>query len=286
MRFRVSIALGLALLAGGLVAALTALRAGDSTAPAPAPAAGDPRVERLAADLAELRVELDRERMRRAVLEAEVEDLRGLLGDLSGSEEDIAAADPGGIPPAGDPTGGFDRELDIDVGALDDERLLAAGFSPAEVRAARERMSELAMARLYLVDRASREGWRHSREFREERAGLRDEWAGLRDEFGEDLYDWVLYSTGRANRVAVREVIDGSPASDAGLLSGDVILRYGESRVFDPRQLRDGTLAGEAGEPTPVEIERDGQTLRVWVPRGPLGVHLAPVKAEPGPHAG
>ena len=75
----------------------------------------------------------------------------------------------------------------------------------------------------------------------------------------------------------------GSPAADAGLERGDLLLSYGERRIFDPMELREQTLAGDAGGLTEVELLRDGQVLRVFVPRGPLGIRTTPATREPPP---
>lgn len=171
------------------------------------------------------------------------------------------------------------------LGSLDADRLVAAGFSRRDVERFRERVDEIEMKRLYLRDQATREGWIETPRFARESQALLDELVGLRTELDEPLYDWVLYSTGHPNRVAVRDVIEGSAGESAGLLRGDVIVRYDDRLMLSAQELRDATLEGRAGELVEVEVQREGEsaTLRVFVPRGPIGVTLAPAALEPPP---
>lgn len=169
--------------------------------------------------------------------------------------------------------------------AFDPAPVLAAGFAPEEVARFRARLDELELERLYLRDRAAREGWLDTPRFRAESAALGQGLAGLREEFDEGLYDWVLYASGHRNRVSVVEVLSGSAAEAAGLRSGDVIVRYDQRLVLSAGELRDATAGGRAGELVSVEVQRAGDPapLRVFVPRGPLGVRLEPSRVEPPP---
>ena len=162
-----------------------------------------------------------------------------------------------------------------------DEALLEAGFTRSEVAAFRTRMDDVQLERLYLRDRAAREGWLATRRYMEESRALDDQLFGARREFGDELYDWAMYSTGHANRVQVTEVMEGSAAADAGLAPGDVIYSYADRRIFSGGELRDETTAGAAGETTPVDVVRDGESLRLYVPRGPLGIMVEPSSQEP-----
>ncbi len=160
-------------------------------------------------------------------------------------------------------------------------RLLEAGFARAEVAAYRERIDQIELDRLFLRDQASREGWLDTPRYAEERAALSQARRDTREEFGDELYDWALFASGRPNRVRVSEVMQGSPAAAAGLEAGDILVRYGERKIFNPRELRQQTLAGDAGAPTEVEILRLGEPPRVFLPRGPLGIRTDPIVREP-----
>ena len=181
-----------------------------------------------------------------------------------------------------------DRHLAMPRGAMRDfdaDRLVAAGFSRQDVDRFRARLDEIELKRLQLRDQATREGWIDTPRFAEESQSLFGEILGLRNEFDEPLYDWVLYSTGHPNRVAVSDVLAGSAGESAGLLRGDVIVRYDGQLVLSTGELRDATTQGRAGELVPLEVQRDGETAprRIFVPRGPIGIEIAPTAQQPVP---
>ncbi len=171
------------------------------------------------------------------------------------------------------------------MGSFDPDRLVAAGFHRQDVERFRARLDEIEMKRLRLRDLATREGWREAPRYMQESQALFGELVGLRAEFDESLYDWVLYSTGHPNRVAVQDIVTGSPAESAGLQPGDVIVRYDGRLVLNAGELRDATTEGRAGELVAIEVQREGEPdpRRVFVPRGPIGVSLAPATQQPAP---
>ncbi|MDJ0868369.1 MAG: PDZ domain-containing protein [Myxococcota bacterium] len=161
------------------------------------------------------------------------------------------------------------------------EPLLAAGFAPREVERYAARLDELELQRLYLRDQATREGWIDTPRYARERRQLFGDLRSLRGEFGDELYDWSLYTTGHPNRAQVNDVMEGSAAQQAGIEPGDVVQRYADVVVLSADELRDLTTAGEPGEVTPVDLLRDGEERRVYLPRGPMGVRLDMVSIEP-----
>jgi S1-C subfamily serine protease len=72
--------------------------------------------------------------------------------------------------------------------------------------------------------------------------------------------------------VGVQNVLASSPAERSGLKPGDEVVAYDGKRVFDIRDLNALTYAGTAGESVSVSVRRDGQTLQLTMPRGPLGI--------------
>jgi S1-C subfamily serine protease len=73
----------------------------------------------------------------------------------------------------------------------------------------------------------------------------------------------------------------GSPAEQAGIETGDVILSYGDRQLFNWSELQDATTRGERGEYVNVTVLREGQMLNLWLPRGPLGVRLGSTRVKP-----
>ena len=85
-----------------------------------------------------------------------------------------------------------------------------------------------------------------------------------------------------AEGALVADVMDGSPAAEAGIEPGDVILRFGDRNVAEPRQLSRAVAATEVGVTREIEVLRDGerQTLDVKVAQlDPEGV-LAEVEEQ------
>ena len=164
---------------------------------------------------------------------------------------------------------------------LDEKALLEAGVAPDLARTLRQRYEGLEMEQLYLRDRAVREGWSGSDRYREEFRKLNSGYDKLRGEFGEQAYDAMLYASGQDNRVIVASVMAESPAKGAGLQNDDIILSYGDQRIYNWGDLRSASSEGQAGETVSVTLERKGQRLQVYMPRGPLGVRLDSKRVKP-----
>ena len=164
---------------------------------------------------------------------------------------------------------------------MDQDTLVAAGVDPGQAGDIMRRQSQLEMQRLELRDQASREGWLDSERFFEELRELEGDIGGLREAVGDDAYDRFLYLTGQPNRVVIASVIDGSPAQLAGIEAGDRVLDYADSRVFAWSDLRNATRGGARGEYVAMRIRRNGESLQLALPRGPLGVRLDSDQIDP-----
>lgn len=290
-RRAIAVAAFVAVVATGV--AIAALRAGRDDR-----ARDAARIVALESEAAALRERVADEVSERAVLALEAQQLRSALERALASAEETASSEPAetaetpdpAAPERAVPTAEAARVAHQAAGvagtpSFDPEPLLAAGFRPDDVERFRARLDEIELSRLYLRDQAAREGWLETPRYREESIALGREFLGLRDEFDESLYDWVLFSTGHPNRVAVTEVLSGSAAQSAGLQPGDVIVRYDDRLVLSPTELRDATTGGREGELVSVEIQRaeDPAPLRLFVPRGPLGVRMTPTSVTPSP---
>ena len=173
----------------------------------------------------------------------------------------------------------FEEALSRRRSFFDEEALVELGIDPAEAARLRERFEEVELERLFVNDSAAREGWGLPRRRQE----LRELSTSLREELGDEGYDLVLYAAGRNNRVSIGDLLTRSPAAQAGFLRGDLLLSYGDQRLFSAQELRRATAQGQAGASTRVEVMREGRVVTLFVPRGPLGVRLVPTRRAPEP---
>jgi PDZ domain-containing protein len=251
-------------------------------------AGDDPHVARLERQVdllaAKLAAETDQRRRVERQLQALATDLDALRG--SGHERgDAAASKPAVVAaaPATDAAGNAADPANVHEGSTPMERaLVAAGVDATTATEIRRRRDELSLSEIYLRDQATREGWLDSPRFTAEMAEIDRQRTSVRDEIGDDAYDRYLAALDEPNRVAVNEVMLESPAAAVGLQAGDLVLRYGDTRIFSPGDLITATRGGTAGENVRVELIRQGQRLEVEVPRGPLGVMIGAVRGAPG----
>jgi len=158
--------------------------------------------------------------------------------------------------------------------AINAASFVDAGFAVEQAQVLEERYADLELRRLYLRDRALREGWISEPRFGEERARLDAEEGAIADELGYRAYDRYLYATGQPNRLSVSSVIRKSPAEESGIRSGDIFYSYAGTRVYDSSDLRNASSNGNAGASVAVEVLRDDSIIELYIPRGPLGVQL------------
>ncbi|MGI9433063.1 MAG: PDZ domain-containing protein, partial [Myxococcota bacterium] len=233
-----------------------------------------------APDVAALAAALVEERTAREALALEVASLSLQLEALRGEAVADSAPAEASTPPAEQLS---DAELAAARGEIwfDESRLVAGGLRPADAELLRELYEEIQLERLYARDAATREGW-PGQQLRQEFRELDSRIAAVREDWGEDTYDWFLYAADRTNRVEIESVLGSSPAAEAGVRPGDVILSYAGRRIYTPAELRRATTEGTLGEIVALEVVSDGRSRRVDVPRGPLGVRLDAHSAPPG----
>jgi hypothetical protein len=243
-----------------------------------------------AAETAELRQLLERETAAREQLAAELADLREVVRELADATAPVGAeiearleprVEPAPPPAPADSSDRSARDGDVarnrfeDLGGgspmFDVERVVEAGLEATDAARLKERYEAAQLERLYARDRAIRAG-----RMREMGGQVRAIDRSLREELGEEMYDFMLFGSGEANRIAVEDVYRGSAAESGGLRAGDLIRRYAGQAVFQPRELRRLTSQVELGARVQVQIEREGELLDLTVDGGPLG---APVRA-------
>ena len=273
MRAGVAAAAGLAALAG--LALGLALRGAGGASPE---------------ELVALRARVDEEREARGRLEAQLARLEADLAALregSAIGEGDVAPDPAPPGEAAAPAAGDEAPADAEpspgLAWFDPRRLASAGLPERDVDELHRLYEDVELQRLYLQNQAQRERWPRDR-LATEVAALDERLLSVRQDYGEDAYDWFLYAAGRPNRVVVEGVLGGSAAAEAGIRTGDAIVRYDGERIFKPPTLIRGTLAGTLNETVEVEIERaDGTRATVTLPRGPVGVRLGRRTQQPAP---
>ena len=154
------------------------------------------------------------------------------------------------------------------------QALVDAGVEQSEADHIQQVYEDVEMQKLYLRDKAVREGWIGQDRYQQERAKLDNKLDGLRDELGDKGYDAYLYASGQPNRVTIVSALDNSPASKAGIQAGDTVLSYDSKRIYSWSDLRQATTQGQPNALVAVELIRNGTPVTVYVPRGPLGVQL------------
>jgi membrane-associated protease RseP (regulator of RpoE activity) len=151
------------------------------------------------------------------------------------------------------------------------ETLVAGGLAPDRAEWIADRSEALLMAQIEARHAAERAGDPLSLEALE-RLGPQ---YMLREELGDWEYEQYLQALGRPTTVGIPNVLANSPAARAGLTSGDQIVAYDGTRVFNVFEVTEATRQGTVGEPVILDIVRDGQPMQFIVPRGPLGVALS-----------
>ncbi len=278
------LAIGLAVAVGIGIGSLLADGAGGMQASSPATPGDQPVDNRdlaiqapQAASPADSRlVELNRllqdEIRARQALEMTLESLPRQVAALDRAAAASATADPAEQP--ADDADERDRDW------FDEQALLDNGMDSGLVSELTVFFEQLEMDRLYLRDRSAREGWDRA-QLRAELQAIESREEDLRQRLGDDAYDAYLYATGQPNRVAVTSVLASAQAGQAGIQSGDHILRYDNQRIYSWMDLREATTSGDISDMVEVEVERDGTTLQFYLARGPMGIRMDSLSVAP-----
>ncbi len=153
------------------------------------------------------------------------------------------------------------------------DRLVQAGFTRERAEWIERRTQELQLQ----AQQAQYDAQRNGQPFR----GTDIE-ASLRKEMGDMEYEKYLKGTGRSTEVRVMEVLASSPGREIGLEAWRRDRLYAGARVFEMNDLNALTLRAIPGESVTVEVQRDGQTVQLQVPRGVLGVQGGGGRGGPG----
>jgi C-terminal processing protease CtpA/Prc len=233
--------------------------------------------------LARLEARVAHEASERQQLQERLDSAEAQLAARAGGDDAAAAhpAAPSAAAPAEPSTN--DAANAVDASKSPQERALAAaGVDAVTAADIKRRQDARELAELNLRNQATRENWLDSPRFTEALADINAERVSVRDEIGDAAYDQYLFALGAPNRIRVEDVLAQSAAADAGLQPGDLIISYGDTRLFAPDELVNETRSGTAGEDVRLEIMRGGQYIQVEVPRGPLGLRIAATQSAPG----
>jgi len=104
--------------------------------------------------------------------------------------------------------------------------------------------------------------------------------ANARKQLGDEHYDAMLYASGDRNRVFISQLLEDSPGKSAGLMPGDEVIAYDEERIFRPSEIKQLTTEGSKDDFVEIQVVRDGELMRFFLLRGPIGAQLQ-FKASP-----
>lgn len=158
-------------------------------------------------------------------------------------------------------------------------KLLAAGYSMGEIGRLQRRADELAeQFGISQADQMARGVWPLDRKDFVLAAVLGvDPTFALKYEIGDAEYERYLAAQNRPTTVRVSGVSDGSIAASAGILPGDEIVMYDNERIFNSVQLQALTSQNltDPGGSVSMTVRRDGQMLRLMVPKGPINLGIS-----------
>ncbi|GHT17183.1 hypothetical protein FACS1894189_2590 [Planctomycetales bacterium] len=87
-------------------------------------------------------------------------------------------------------------------------------------------------------------------------------------------YDAEQMKQSKPKGVVVSRFMPQSPAKDAGIELGDILLRWGETEISDPRQFSHLIVISKPGTKETVEVFRNGKTVQLEVTLGTRPVEM------------
>jgi serine protease Do len=89
--------------------------------------------------------------------------------------------------------------------------------------------------------------------------------------FGEVRYGWIGINVSETekevegSRALLIDITEDTPAAEAGIKSGDILLRFGRTDVHEPEDVRDPAFFVTAGDVVPITILRGNEKLTFQV---------------------
>lgn len=147
------------------------------------------------------------------------------------------------------------------------ENLVEAGFDEYQAEEIIRQTEEMQMAILNARFEASQNGEDFNAGEMQAQAV-----AEFRANLGEQDYERYLEATNQSTSVGVSNVLASSPAEIAGMQTGDEIVSYNGERVFNTNDLNRLTNSSDVNGNVIVEVIRDGETISLSLPEGPIGI--------------
>lgn len=147
------------------------------------------------------------------------------------------------------------------------ESLVEAGFDEYQAEEIIRQTEEMQMAMLNARFEASQSGEDFNAGEMQAQAV-----AEFRADLGEQDYERYLEATNQSTSIGVSNVLASSPAEIAGMQTGDEIVSYNGERVFNTNDLNRLTNLSDASGNVIVEVIRDGETISLSLPEGPIGI--------------
>ena len=169
---------------------------------------------------------------------------------------------------------------DSDSRWFNEQALIDSGMASSRASELKANFEQLEIERLYLRDQSIRESWDREK-LNEAMQALTLREDEFKNQLSESDYDAYLYASGQTNRLAVTSVLANAEAGAAGIMPGDYIIRYDDQRIYSGTELHQATTGGSIGDSVALEVERDGETLHFYLPRGPLGIRMNSVSVSP-----
>ena len=148
--------------------------------------------------------------------------------------------------------------------------LRTLGMPESEIERIEEVWEEYVMRKLFIQNESARKKGNAKDAFQWNRANE----ASARAELGDENYDAMLYASGERNRVFVSQLLENSPGASAGLMAEDEVISYDREKIFRPSQLKRMTAEGSDDEFVEIQVVRDGELMRFFLPRGVIGAQL------------
>ncbi len=236
----------------------------------------NPDTDRSVAGLGELNRLLQNEIHARQQLESKFELLSRQMDDLDRNVQSFNRATGTGqeINDDDSNTPGSDNNW------FNEQALIDSGMPDSQASELMAYYEQLELERLYLRDQSIRESWDRAK-YREAMQTITNKEDDLRIRLNESEYDAYLFASGQPNRVSVTSVLTSAQAGTAGIITGDYIIRYDDQRIYNGFDLREATAGGSISDTVALEVEREGETLLFYLPRGPLGIRMNSVSIAP-----